>query len=66
MDRDSLKDWTSTMIQAKMRELENAFEQLQKEYMDKKSEIVHDYNLLQTVLSNREITDKIMRGGYTQ
>lgn len=62
MDRDDLKDWTSTMICAKMRELENAFEQLQKEYTDKKSQIVHDYNLLQTVLSNREIADKIMKG----
>ena len=62
MGRDDLKDWTSTMIQAKMRELENAFEQLQKEYTDKKSQIVHDYNLLNTVLSYREIADKIMKG----
>ena len=62
MGRDDLKDWTSPMICAKMRELENAFEQLQKEYTDKKSQIVHDYNLLQTVLSNREIADKIMKG----
>ena len=60
MYRDDIKDWTSTMIHAKMRELENAFEQLQKEYTDKKSQIVHDYTLLQTVLSNREIADKIM------
>lgn len=62
IDYVSLKDWTSTMIQAKMRELENAFEQLQKEYTDKKSQIVHDYNLLNTLLSNREIADKIMKG----
>lgn len=50
------------MIQVKMRELIDDYIHLQKEYTDKRSQIIHDYNLLNTILSNREIADKIMKG----
>ena len=59
MDKESIKDWTSAMLYAKIIELEYEYEQLQAEYNQKRSEIVHDYNLVQTMISNRNVMEDI-------
>ena len=59
--KEDIKDWTTEMICAKIHELENEYDKMQKEYLDKRKAIVDDCAVLQTALSNISVCDMYLK-----
>lgn len=57
MTNEDINDWTQTMIEAKITELENSYEQLQTEYIRARSELINDIALLR----HRIIVDDLIK-----
>ena len=54
---EDVSDWTTTMICAKIREIENEKEQARKEYADRCAFLNEQYEILQNEISNRWKTE---------
>lgn len=61
MNREDIRDWPSWRLSEKIAELEKAIEDLQQEYLRKKVDLLKEYNIVSTALSNKSIADKIRR-----
>ena len=54
---EDISDWTPTMINAKIVEIENAKKQAYKEYVDRCAFLNEQYEILQNEISNRKVLD---------
>lgn len=55
---EDISDWTSTMIVAKIREIENEKEEARKEYIDRCASFDKQIEYLQNAISNRKCCEE--------